>query len=689
VPLTVDNFVQSNSGEFNAASGSVTLPTGTTAGNALVIIASTYNTTITAPAGLTRDSTDPGAATQKVYIFSAFGAGALPAGSTSWTLTLGTAAPCAWVVYELSGILTDLIVAPVNSVSPHTTATATSVGTGIPATGLYYDVIYIAAHSAYDSTSATAPTWSGHSGPGGDFVETHDQGASGTGVSVGLSTSWSPSNTTSIGSITATSSLASAGPLAATMVGYIAAGSRRLPDILLHWGFEWGTVVGLTTAYSPAASLFSGQTGAPAIVSSTPRSGSYCLELSSTAAAENVVETISATNILVTRVPFRFVGSLPAADVDLFSIEPTVGGLFARYRSGSQKIGVQLGTGAEQLSTATVAADTWYALDIRYNVSAAVFTADWQLDGIDQAQATYTHTGASSFSTVRFGWNTAATATVRYDDIVLTTIKLNYPLGDHSVVLLKVDPAGTLTVSGSTSNFDTFTANGTMANWNATTARGAIDEVPPVVGVSADGFAQTATATADYVEIPMETYTAAPTGVIRAVRMLACGWAASATAATLGIRGWDGVAEQTLMFGTTDPQFDNTSTPAWACVMFKPTGGWTQAKLDALAFRVGFSSDAALDIGIHAIYAEVAVQKTETAALFGESASVYAETQRDPNSQGLIGCTVNTPVERGVTLNWEAGGVPGSQVVAAASSYTQTFSTEDVAYVEVVSENEG
>jgi hypothetical protein len=108
----------------------------------------------------------------------------------------------------------------------------------------------------------------------------------------------------------------------------------------------------------------------------------------------------------------------------------------------------------------------------------------------------------------------------------------------------------------------------------------------------------------------MATYTLAAGEAVRAVRLLFCGWAAAATANTIGFWGYSGSEP---LFGTqllplSDPNFDNSTTaPAWFCEMFAPTGGWTQAKLDALEARMGGSDDATPDVGIHAVYAEVAI----------------------------------------------------------------------------------
>jgi hypothetical protein len=258
----------------------------------------------------------------------------------------------------------------------------------------------------------------------------------------------------------------------------------------------------------------------------------------------------------------------------------------------------------------TVPLNTWAMLEYYANFSGTQYVVKWRLNGVDQTDAlSQTGLTAANIASLYLGPNGADTITCDYDDVAISITSGDWPVGDGKVVLLAVDPAGTVTLSGTAGNFNTFTANGTLAAWNATTARNNIDEVPPTIGAAADGFVQITLQQTNYVEIPMTTYTLAGGESINGLRMLALGWATSATAGTLGFRAWDGAAETILQAGTVDPNFDNSTTaPAWVCKMYLPSGGWTQAKLNALAFRVGFSSDATPDEGIHAIYAEADIK---------------------------------------------------------------------------------
>jgi hypothetical protein len=684
---------------FNATSGATSLGSATTAGNTLLIAAATYGTTgISTPSGYTADQ-PTNVATQKVYFFRKSNIGA---SETLPTLSTGASTQkTVWFALELVGLE---LVAPKDVVSAIATATAQSLATATIG-GAYYDCIGFCLHLAQNGSSTTPPTWSGQVAP---WIEQAEQGQADATTSIGAALSaWAPQQTASLTGCSADSSLGANGPLAAVAVKYMVAGARSASDLRYFTGFEPGTTAGIATGVS-GSRLFEAVSGSPTITTSTPRNGNYCLELPDTAVAHNltwpnVPITVGSGGKSPSRVCFRFVGNLPTSDTEVCLLEPSgvVLDTVVRYRAASSKIGVQVGSNTEQLSAATIQADTWYALDLELDPgssASAPHTVSWQLDGVEQTPATHTtNTSTLTGVVLRIGRTTAAApgCLVRYDDCLIAGRRGNYPLGDHKVVLLTVDPAGTLSVIGSTANFNTFTANGTMSAWNATTARDAIDEVPPTIGASADGLAQVTTATNDSVKIPMTTYAAQAGEAIRGVRMLACGWAAGTQAKTLAFSGYSGseAGHGTQLFALADPLFDNsTTTPAWCCRIFSPTDGWTQAKLDALEFRMGLSDDATPDVGIHAVYAEVAVQTASSQPMFGMAGDVQVTAAYDPLSGGILALTTATPEGKATTLHYEVSGTPTDVVVAAASSDTQVIGAPDVptvGYVAIYPDPEG
>ena len=702
MPLSASDILQFNSGGLTA-DGNATLGAGTTAGSTLLLILGIGPATLgtNPPTGFTPVNGDqPVFASQKIHIFHKSNVGA---GETSWAIDLFAAAAIWWAVLEIQNIDVTVPV-DVKVATSQTTASGTTQTTGTTPTSTSYDTIAIAVHSAYNSASSTVPTWSGQTG---GFTELLDQGQASGATAIGGAVSVKLSQSLEAFSSTGTAS-ATYG-LGGTCVVYTATGAKKNADVAVCFGGEIGTAAGLNTGAANCAPV-DAMTGSPAIVASTPRSGSYCLELSSSAAAENVQwtngESIGLVPMtpawpftrIVARVSVRFPSSLPAGDVDLFAAGSGASAALScaqvRFRVASSKLGLTVQGGAaggtEQLSATTVAADTWYDLDVRFDQTATTWTADWRLDGVDQTQASKSgEAAAQAPAIVVAGWTTSATATVRYDDIIISKNAGHYPLGDFQVLPVTVDPAGTVTLGGGaiSTDFETFTSNGTTAAWNATTARDAINEVPPTIGASADGLCQVTIGAAEYVEIPMTSVTGPPDAAIRAVRWYFCGWAATTTAATIGFRDFDGTTES-ILYATADPAFDaDTANPAWVCRMARRapvTGGppaWTQAKLDALVARVGFSGDATPKIGVHAVIAEVAVQSSTTMGLFGD----LAIQQLDPDSGGVLGVTVDTNVTgHGAELYYEESGSPTTTPVAADTSHVETIDAPDAPTVNYI-----
>jgi len=704
MPLTDSNIVQVNSGGFNGSSVTVTLPSATQAGNTLVLFAfmCAVSTNFSIPDGFVEAGS---ASVGSAQTLVAYRRSNVPAGESSWNLSLNNIVPCSWVIYELADIN---VLAPVD----HTPGAATDTGTALTVTDsdvmASAEKITLVAFGCFNSAAATAPTFSGQavtSPTGVTVVEDADQGALAASTATGLSVAHSFSE--KVGDTwTATGTSSVSGPWAALVVPLVATNSKTVSSVDVCAGFEWGTAAGLATkgADASARGLVDAMTGAPAIVATTPRTGSYCLELSSTAAAENVswnsgtTGSLTSSKSIAARVVFRIVGT-PAADVVLFTFEeqsPNAAHLNVRWRSASGKIGVQIGTGTEQLSNAAVAVDTWLALDVGVTGEpSGVYTADWRLDygdGVPVVQTSATFSGGSQPSRydVRLGWAAATTATVRYDDIVICKDSRSYPLGNMTVQIVKADPAGTVSVVGTAADFKTFTANGTMAAWNDAAALAAIDEIPPTIGASADGIAQASPDTAGYVQIPMATIVAAPSNVVRGVRMLACGWSAAAQVNTIGLAYQLGSETAVSLYGApnVNPGFTNSTTdPTWQANMVRPVPGqlfmWSQARLDGLKFRMGFSGDATPDVGLHAIYAEVALQPTQTEqVLSAEDGAFTVDESMDPMTGAPVAYLVTTPAgSRGATFDLTVAGTPISRSVAANSTHQEIVEAADFATV--------
>jgi hypothetical protein len=487
--------------------------------------------------------------------------------------------------------------------------------------------------------------------------------------------------------------------------------SRRVAKYYLMTGAEIGTITNATNWTFPGTAAngvpaLRGTVGSPEIVSTIKRTGSYGYKLSSSGAAESITLFTSAADginptTLALRLHCYFETSLPGSDVELASFEATsslANGMKLMYRAASQKLEVQVDTGTAVLSDATVAADTWIGVDLRFlvNGNAPPHRCDWQVDynsldssadAVVQTTALGTLTSALTITTARIGWTTATSHTVYYDDLVLSHYYTAYPIGDVRLVPLRVDTAGTVTVTGTAGNFRTYTGGpgGTLTALASpyTAVKSALDDIPPTIA-GGDGLVQVTAAAGDYVDIPIETYALAPLYTPRALRIYWAGSAVGTNPATCNLVVVDanGVEAYRATSGTSlDFDFDDTTVKWITGMLTRVTSGvpswaiWyevTQAILDGLSVRWGYSEDATPDVGLHAVLFELAVQPAKARGLTSAEDGTFSAYGRfDPISGALSSVVVTTPVggSRGATLYLDSAlsGVPDSQYVAGDS----------------------
>lgn len=364
--------------------------------------------------------------------------------------------------------------------------------------------------------------------------------------------------------------------------------------------------------------------GTPTVVTTSPRSGTYCLEVSGSDEAMATIPLGGVSTVLVASFGLYVADDPggPTTIVQAFGSDPG-GSTDIQFTMDGGDIYVAV-NGQFPAYGPTLTTGVWHRIDFLYD--GTTDTLDWSVNGAPQDAAT----GSGYVTGLENLWIGADgggfySSTLRFDDVLVSQTSGDYPLPDHKVVGLLVDPSGTLTVSGSTANFNTFTSNGTLAAWNATTARNNIDERPPTIGASSDGLVQVTTSATSYVEIPMTSYTLTAGETVMGGRMVAFGWATNANACTIGFRSYNGTTE-TDLFPAANPFFDNASANPLP-VMLTLADINTQAEIDALAFRVGFSTDAAPDVGIHAIYAELAIEVPDLAGT-ATKVNLYRQMRR-------------------------------------------------------------
>jgi hypothetical protein len=630
----------------------------------------------------------------------------LAAGESSWSFTPGSGVlnPLGWVVLEYPNLDPDapLDVLPISLTSTSSGTTSVNTTTTISST---YDGLALSFHGSYMSTGGVSDSWGSHTG---GFVEIAEQAINDGTKSVDLSVSGLPVEALGTFGATATVSRTLDGTNPGFSLTFVltSATARKAADLIMLDGAEQGTVAGITVGGTTTTPVVGSLNGAVTCDAAAARSGNFGWRLVGTASAANfgwssTTGLPNGTQQLNTRPVFvrhfRLL-TLPAADTVLWTTTDvgTVA-LVLRFIAATGKLGLKLGSGTEQVSDAAVTANQWFRVDLRADRRTTTHTADWQvtynaeLTGstapVAQTQASGTGSANSLLQTYTVGPTATGTFEIHTDDGAGSGNPGHYPLGDIRVLPLTVDPAGTVTVSGSTANFGVMTANGTIGAWNAANALAAVDDVPPTIGASADGVVAVTASATDYVEFPMQTYNAAANGAaIRGVRAIAALWAASTTAATIRLLASDGTTTYTL-FSEADPNADNSTTaPVWVAAIVRTSATvrpvWTQAKLDALALRMG-SNDATPDIGIHSIMAEVAVRAdpqtvrvAEVTGLEGVTSTAFVDARLDADSGAPIAYDATpapdfdaavTYTERGADTNTPlpAGAAVASEIVGA------------------------
>jgi hypothetical protein len=738
--LTADSILQQNTGSFNAASGSATLGAGTAAGSAVVVCAAILGDAVSdwqldPPAGFIQASGDDqqvALSANKVYVFLKKNTSA----ESSWSLITrkdsasGSAREVVWAAFEVVGTGLDRLGADLGGTFPTsagiyqaqwglvntgnmTSGTETAVAsraTGVTDDSSCYGTLSFAAVAATaPSTTPTAIT--GHTN---GFTEIASVNRVGSTRAITLSVAVKAAQVLDPQSTTVALSPSSA--VYTAVVSLFADGAKHAPDLAAFTGFGFATATGIATGSGALVGTapFDTVVGTPAIVTTNPRSGAYCLELSSTAAAECLTWASDGVtgfvlkfapptqNYLFTaRIHVYFPSSLPGADVELFSCEAgsLANGMVCWYRSASQKLGMVVGTGTEVLSDAVVTVDKWIGVDWRWDPRYTNHLVDWQVDydatpgdataPVAQTQAVGASTSIANPTIFRLGWTTAKTATVRYADVGVSKMWGPYPVGDLRTTVVGPDQAGTPTISGTATNFKTYTGGpaGTLSTWSAATTRSALNEIPPSVGTSVGtGLTQVTAASADYCEIPMDTFTAAPNYVLRAVRWYAAARAASTAAATVGMQFWDSgaamVDEIIVLNHLLDP-----ATPRWFVKMHSTKAAFyqiTQPRMDGLRARFGYSTDATPDVALDALFCEVAYQPAVVIGVLGAEDGAFMVYARQDGSSGAVASYLVTtpPGTRGATFYYSLLGVDQTPVyVNPNTTYEQVTAGVDISTV--------
>lgn len=354
-----------------------------------------------------------------------------------------------------------------------------------------------------------------------------------------------------------------------------AGGGGGCPTLAPIWltGFEHGAVS------ASGGGLFDGLisiggTWATATASAA-RSGGYGLRIQTANALSFAYVTKNTTGaIRVARLSIQL-PTLPSTDADLAQFNASTGGdLWIMYKGSGQKLALRIGTGTPVEMSGAFSAATWYSLDIRYNVGTNPRTAEWQVDGVAQTDVTSAEATATSVSSIQLGADSSTISDMYFDDLMVSSTSADYPIGELSVSSLALNGMGTSVNPPSFQHDDNTAINATSYT--------RLDETP--MTSLADYIKQVTSNTTRYIEM---TFADTTQECIRGVSAVLA-YHGSATQANTGKTSiFDGTTERIVYSGAM-----NVTALNYKSLVVPPiTAPWSQAALNGLLVRVGYSSD--------------------------------------------------------------------------------------------------
>jgi Tfp pilus assembly protein PilX len=360
-------------------------------------------------------------------------------------------------------------------------------------------------------------------------------------------------------------------------------------------GLEHGTLwSGTSNIPSGTGGGFWDRAGDVTIVSSPVRTGDYALRVHPTATTRASVGVIDLYGVgmgpdLAVRFSVRL-DVLPSVDSKIAVVN--TGGcspcgahnkLYLYYRAGTQTW--QMGyTLAEAVGSVPVTAGTWYNVDIHTNPVANTRFAEWQLDGVAQPNVGPYADPAGGWTRpyLQFGVPFADASmdyTAYYDDIFISSVTADYPLGNMKIERLLPNAMGTHNGPTSFQNDDNSAINATT--WQR------LDDFP--MTSTTDYVKQITASGGGYVAIEFENTTET---CIRGASLIAAIHAANTQGNNAALNSVTNGFNYTLYAGDWSEitlrysqrvVTQNASVPG--------TGPWTQAVINGITARFGMSTD--------------------------------------------------------------------------------------------------
>jgi len=402
-----------------------------------------------------------------------------------------------------------------------------------------------------------------------------------------------------------------------------------MPTPIWLTGFEYGlnpTVNG--------GGLFDTISGVPTVVTNPVASGVYALSISPSGSTVNARKTFAAMNVMVFRVKIRF-DTLPSATSDIM-YNPVAAGLSFRLRYTFSTNKFSVGWGASflggQSSSMTLETGVWYRIDFRITINTNPRTIEWKINGVDQTTSSYAETGSTTNGII-FGSNATSTYTCFYDDMYVSQTPTDYPIGDSAIYGKSPDSDGTHNAGTNVMEDQAGADIGVVTAWDL------LDNVP--MNTTADYVRQAANGTGNYAEVNFADITQTVINGVSAILAYNSATATANTGATI-IRRSD--ATEIEVYGTPATPLDMSETALFykSVVVTAPGGGWTQAEVNALKARIGYSSDANPDPYWQALMLEVDVVAANT---------VYQDLQAKWDMRALVNQDLQAKYDMRVLVN--------------------------------------
>jgi hypothetical protein len=350
-------------------------------------------------------------------------------------------------------------------------------------------------------------------------------------------------------------------------------------------GWECRIVTGGAAA-SPDEKHWDSITGVPAISTSTVRTGTAALRINPSAATLSLRKTI-ARRLLTMQVYFRF-AVLPGANANFIRLVNASGTPVVACDNAGV-ITLKLGAGTASASLGTISTNTWYRLDLKVDTSGATATMTGKIDGGTEQTSSVAQT-AANMTEISFGFSSAATCDVFFDDFIAGDTITEYPYGAGTVERMKPTRDGTHSFTAGDFGYDTAGAN---VGTSDTTVYTYVDDDDLTSITDGVLIRQKVVRSTGYVEVG---FGSAPHSWDAQAVNVVSSWHASTTGAnTVGLKMNDGgtIAAMTDAAGDALSDFSNaTVTFAEKIVVTPPSGGtWTTAKIAAVLLRMGYSTD--------------------------------------------------------------------------------------------------